>query len=54
MVYSAVNDHWAFMVWLLFGLINVFCGVWAFAFNSGKLWGVNVAIFFMVMNLGVN
>ena len=51
MVYAAIVDCWSVNIWILFSTINLSCGLWAFMFNSGKLWGVNVSIFCQFINL---
>lgn len=51
MIYAAIVDCWSINIWILFSTINVSCGLWAFTFNSGMLWAVNVSIFCQYINL---
>jgi hypothetical protein len=54
MVYGAVEDSWTLDIWIYFSIINLSCGIWAFTFNSGSLWGVDISILCQFINLAMN
>lgn len=51
MIYAAIVDCWSVNIWILFATINLSCGLWAYMFNSGMLWAVNVSVFCTFINL---
>lgn len=54
MVYGAIEDCWSSEIWIYFAIINLSCGIWGFAFNSGHLWGVNLSVLCQFVNLAMN
>lgn len=51
MIFAAIVDCWSVNIWILFATINVSCGFWAYMFNSGMLWAINVSVFSQIVNL---
>ncbi len=37
LAYGLFDDSWVTQIWIYFAIINISCGVWAFAFNSGRI-----------------
>jgi len=43
-MYITIKDGWSIQLWIIFALINIFSGLWAYSFNSQTIIGLNISV----------